>query len=179
MTANINITIFENIRPKLLGISYRLLNTLSDAQDVVQDVYIKWSNIDASTIEYPEAWLKKACTRRSLDILKSVEKNRVNYIGPWLPEPIQNQLLTIDSEIEHHQLAESLTTAFLLVLERLTAKERAAYLLYDIFNTPYEEVAQVLNISEPACRKLVSPAKKMSAINREKTPSRMNMQLNY
>lgn len=158
MPHNMNIAIFESIRPKLMGIAYRFLQTVSDAEDVVQDVYLKWSHIDSSTLDNPEAWLKKVCTRRCLDIVYSLEKNRISYVGTWLPEPLQSELLVATSA-ENKPLAESLTTAFLLVLEKLTAKERAAYLLHEIFNTPYDEVSNILRINEPACRKLVSRAK--------------------
>jgi RNA polymerase sigma-70 factor (ECF subfamily) len=168
VTIDINITVFENNRAKLMGIAYRFLSTISDAEDVVQDVYLKWSNADKTTINNAEAWLKKVCTRNCLDILKSVEKKRINYIGTWLPEPIENQQKTPNDESYDDKLAESLTTAFLLVLERLTAKERAAYLLYEIFDTPYTEIANTLKVTEAACRKLVSRAKNNISNQRRK-----------
>lgn len=161
-------TIFENVRPKLMGIAYRFLSTVSDAEDVVQDVYIKWLNSNITTINNPEAWLKKVCTRKCLDIIKSVEKSRVSYVGTWLPEPIQHQYLASNTQSNESKLADSLTTAFLIVLDRLTARERAAYLLHDIFDTPYSEVADTLNISEPACRKLVSRAKQNLSIQQKR-----------
>lgn len=155
-----NIQLFQNVRPKLMGIAYRFFSAVSDAEDIVQDVYLTWSDIDKTTIKNPEAWLKKVCVRRCLDVVKSVEKSRIDYVGTWLPEPIQPEHFDNADQSFQRELAESLTTAFLLTLNRLTAKERAAFLLHEVFDTPYEEVADTLAISSPACRKLVSRAKK-------------------
>lgn len=151
------INLFEKIRPNLLGLAYRILGSMADAEDMVQDTFIKWDKAEQQAIETPKAWLTTVCTRCCLDQLRSVSRTRVDYIGTWLPEPIHT---SNDSElISSIELGQSLTTAFLLMLERLTPKERAAYLLYEIFDTSYAEVANTLQIKEISCRKLVSRAK--------------------
>lgn len=151
------INLFEEIRPNLLGLAYRILGSMADAEDMVQDTFIKWDRTEQQTIKTPKAWLTTVCTRCCLDQLRSASRTRVDYIGTWLPEPIHT---SNDSElIASIELGQSLTTAFLLMLERLTPKERAAYLLYEIFDTSYAEVAHTLQIKEVACRKLVSRAK--------------------
>jgi RNA polymerase sigma factor (sigma-70 family) len=149
--------IFEKARPRLLGLAYRILGSRSDAEDVVQDTFLRWQGADPTSIASPGAWLTMACTRRAIDMLRAAHRSRVDYVGMWLPEPVHT--LT-DSEAEAQlDLSSSLSTAFLLMLERLTPKERAAYLLHEIFETPYPDVAASLDMSEPACRKLVQRAK--------------------
>lgn len=152
-----HLRIFEDARPNLLGLAYRVLGSMADAEDAVQDTYVKWAKADQKDIENIEPWLRTVCTRRCLDLLRSAHRTRVNYVGAWLPEPIHTP---IESDTEHRlDLASSLTTGFLIMLERLTPKERAAYLLHEIFDVPYSEIAQTLNIQESTCRKLVSRAR--------------------
>ena len=152
-----HVEIFEQARPRLLGVAYRILGSRAEAEDAVQDTFLRWQETDIATIVSPGAWLTTACTRRAIDMLRAAYRSRVDYVGNWLPEPIHT---FIDSEAEAQmELSSSLSTAFLLMLERLTPKERAAYLLYEIFEMPYGEVAASLDMSEPACRKLVSRAK--------------------
>jgi RNA polymerase sigma-70 factor (ECF subfamily) len=149
--------IFEDARPNLLGLAYRILGSLADAEDAVQDTFLKWARADREEIQNAASWLTTTCTRRCLDLLRSAHRTRVNYVGAWLPEPIHTP---IEDEAERRlDLASSLTTAFLLMLERLTPKERAAYLLHEIFDVPYPEIAETLDIQESTCRKLVSRAK--------------------
>ncbi len=144
-------------RPKLLGLAYRILGSLSDAEDAVQETYIKWTSAIEENIQAPESWLRTVCTRYCIDQLRSAHHSRVNYIGAWLPEPIHTP---IESDTLYHtELANSLSTAFLLMLERLSPKERAAYLLYEIFNISYKEISQTLQLEEVNCRKLVSRAR--------------------
>ncbi|WP_277588485.1 RNA polymerase sigma factor SigJ [Pseudomonas chlororaphis] len=150
-------TVFESRRSFLLGLAYRLLGSRAEAEDVVQDLFIKWLEADKASIATPAAWLTTACTRHCIDLLRSAQRSRLQYIGTWLPEPIHS--LHHDSPEQNHELASSLSTAFLLLLERLTPKERAAYLLYDIFDLDYPQVAQTLGVQEATCRKLVSRAK--------------------
>lgn len=147
---------FEMARPRLLGLAYRLLGSWADAEDAIQDTFLRWQGVDADDIVNPDAWLTTACTNRCLDILKSAARKRIDYVGPWLPEPLQTQ--TVDSPEDQHELASTLTTAFLLLLERLSPKERAAYILREIFECPYQQVAETLRLSQPACRQLVSRA---------------------
>jgi RNA polymerase sigma-70 factor (ECF subfamily) len=152
-----HVEIFEQARPRLLGVAYRILGSRAEAEDAVQDTFLRWRETDAAAIESPGAWLTTACTRRAIDMLRAAYRSRVVYVGNWLPEPVRT---SIDSEVEAAlELSSSLSTAFLLMLERLTPKERAAYLLYEIFEMPYADVAAALGLSEPACRKLVSRAK--------------------
>jgi len=158
---------FEQARPGLLGLAYRILGSRMDAEDAVQDTFLKWQANDRGDIDNPGAWLTTVCTRHCLDLLRSADRSRVEYVGPWLPEPVQ----TADDDAigaaspghaspEHAAaLASSLTTAFLLALQRLTPKERAAYLLREIFDMPYPEVARTLDLQEPACRQLVARAR--------------------
>lgn len=150
-----DLKVFEQTRPSLLGLAYRILGSHADAEDAVQDCFLKWRDADRASIETPAAWLSAVCTRRSLDILRAHDRLKVDYVGPWLPEPIHPATPpAIDSK-----LAASLTTAFLLLLERLTPKERAAYLLREIFDQSYEEIAATLEMNAAACQKLVSRAR--------------------
>ncbi|QQP94803.1 RNA polymerase sigma factor SigJ [Lysobacter enzymogenes] len=154
--------LFAQHAPMLTGLAYRILGSRADAEDAVQDTYLKWLDAERAAIDNPAAWLTTACTRRCIDLLRAAHRTRVDYVGSWLPEPIQAELAhaSAGSEPEAHwTLASSLSTAFLLLLERLTPKERAAYLLHEIFDQPYAEVAKILEIEEAACRKLVQRAR--------------------
>jgi len=152
-----DILAFEGSRARLLGLAYRILGSWTDAEDAVQDTFLKWQKAERARIESPAAWLTTACTRRCIDMLRAPHKARVDYVGPWLPEPIETASSTVREE--GLPLASTLSTAFLLMLERLTPKERAAYLLHDIFEMPYPEIAQTLALQEGTCRKLVSRAR--------------------
>jgi RNA polymerase sigma factor (sigma-70 family) len=152
-----HVLVFEQSRRSLLGLAYRILGSRADAEDAVQDTFIKWQSADKAAIETPAAWLTTTCTRRCIDLLRSAHRTRVDYVGSWLPEPIH-------TPIEHEadmamSLDSSLSTAFLLMLERLTPKERAAYLLHEIFDMSYPDIATTLDIQEATCRKLVSRAR--------------------
>lgn len=150
-------TVFEQRRPFLLGLAYRILGSRAEAEDAVQELFIKWLEADRASIATPAAWMTTTCTQHCIDVLRSAHKSRVDYIGTWLPEPIHT---THQDSPEHmHELASSLSTAFVLLLERLTPKERAAYLLYEVFDMDYPQVADAVGVQEAACRKLVSRAK--------------------
>jgi RNA polymerase sigma-70 factor (ECF subfamily) len=153
---NADLQVFEEARPRLLGVAYRLLGSHADAEDCVQDCFLKWRDADRTEIRMPLAWLSSVCTRRSLDVLRGADRKRLEYVGPWLPEPIH----PLTAPTVESKLAMSLTMAFLLLLERLTPKERAAYLLYEIFDQSYAEIAAVLEMDEAACRQLVSRARR-------------------
>lgn len=153
---------FEQARPGLLGLAYRILGSRADAEDAVQDTFLKWQANDRDGIDNPEAWLTTVCTRHCLDILRSADRARVEYVGPWLPEPVRtanDEVMEGSTPERAAALAWSLGTAFLLALQRLTPKERAAYLLHEIFDVPYHEVARTLELQEAACRQLVSRAR--------------------
>ena len=151
------IAIFEQARPRLLGIAYRILGSRAEAEDAVQDTFLRWQAVAVERIQTPGAWLTTACTRRAIDMLRAAYRSRVDYVGNWLPEPVHT---VIDNDAEAQmELSSSLSTAFLLMLERLSPRERAAYLLYEIFEMSYADVAASLDMKEPACRELVSRAK--------------------
>ncbi|WP_419901859.1 RNA polymerase sigma factor SigJ [Kiloniella sp.] len=172
-----DILAFEKASPALVGLAYRILGSFVEAEDAVQDTFLKWSSADKDNILNPKSWLMTACTRRSLDLLKASHRSRVNYVGTWLPEPmVDNRKETQEDKLE---LASSVTMAFLLILERLTPKERAAYLLREIFDYSYDDLAGVLEVSEAACRKLVSRAKKSvdSEKVRQETPRDRQVEL--
>jgi RNA polymerase sigma-70 factor (ECF subfamily) len=146
--------VFEQQRPALLGLAYRMLGTITEAEDAVQETFIRWHRADITTVEEPAKWLGRVCSRICLDSLKSARRKRETYVGPWLPEPVLNcEALSPHDRIELH---ESVNTAFLLILEQLTPLERAAFLLHDVFDYAYTDLARILDRSEAACRKMVS-----------------------
>lgn len=157
---------FEAARPRLWGLAYRLLGSAADAEDAVQSTWLKWRSADAAAVRRPEAWLVTACTRHCLDLRRAADRKRVDYVGLWLPEPVlgapalTGPMANPEAEAE---LASSLTLAFLHLLERLSPAERAAYLLREIFEYDYATLASVLDKSEPACRQLVTRAKRALA----------------
>ncbi|WP_018996847.1 RNA polymerase sigma factor SigJ [Hirschia maritima] len=149
---------FESERPKLISLCYRMLGQHSHAEDAVQDTWIKWAAADKSTIHNPSAWLRKVATNIAIDTLKSAAHEREVYFGPWLPEPI----LSDDnaSSLAHFELAQECELALLWAMERLNAKERAAFILREAFDASYAEIASTLQTSEAACRQLVSRSQK-------------------
>ncbi|WP_037037527.1 RNA polymerase sigma factor SigJ [Pseudovibrio sp. JE062] len=157
MTSDKSLCAFEKARPMLMGLAYRLLGSTAEAEDVVQETYLSWLSASHDDISNAEAWLTTVCTRKALDQLKTARKKRENYVGMWLPEPLHTT--TQDTPEDRVELSESLTMAFLLVMERLAPKERAAFLLREVFSSSYEEVAEILEVTPASCRKLVSRAK--------------------
>lgn len=157
MTDLDDVALFEACRTFLLGLAYRILGSRAEAEDAVQETFVKWHHSDRQAIDNPRAWLTTLCTRHCIDQLRSAHKTRVEYIGTWLPEPIHAEP---NASPEHAlELAGSLSTAFLLLLERLSPRERAAYLLHEIFDLDYPEVAATLGVQAATCRKLVSRAR--------------------
>lgn len=149
-------TLFEEHRPGLSRLAYRMLGSLSDADDVLQEAYLRWSRADRGEVESPRAYLSSIVTRLCIDRRQAIESRKVNYIGPWLPEPVVE---SADSDPGGRlEAAESVSMAFLVVLESLAPVERAAYLLRRVFDYGYGEIAAILDKSEPACRQLVSRA---------------------
>jgi RNA polymerase sigma-70 factor (ECF subfamily) len=155
MAINSETDVFERNRQRLLGLAYRMLGSRADAEDAVQDTFLKWQQADRSKIDNTAGWLTSICTNRCIDMLRAAHRARVDYVGTWLPEPTPTAIYVPTTEHDL-MLSSSLTTAFLLMLERLTPKERAAYLLHDIFEQDYGEIAATLDMDEAACRKLVS-----------------------
>jgi RNA polymerase sigma-70 factor (ECF subfamily) len=149
---------FERHRSRLFGIAYRMLGSRSDAEDVLQDAYLRWHRGASDELRSPEAWLVTAVTRLCIDRLRAARTEREQYVGPWLPEPlIGDAASAADARAE---LSSSLSIAFLVVLEQLQPDERAAFLLHEVFDTDYSEIAEILGKSQAACRQVVSRARK-------------------
>jgi len=148
---------FEPYRRRLLGLAYRMLGSMADAEDAVQDTYVRWHRADRDNVSDPRAFLMTTTTRICLDMLTSARTRHEEYVGPWLPEPvIDTAALAPDSRTE---LAEDLSIALLLTLDRLSPLERAAFLLHDVFEFSFGEVATALERSEAACRQLAARAR--------------------
>lgn len=149
------------LRPKLLGVAYRMLGSAADAEDAVQDAFLKFHEVAADAgqgrIASPEAWLVKTTTRRCIDKLRQA-KRREEYHGPWLPEPVAESW--DGAAMDRLELAESLTTAFLVLLETLSPTERAVYLLREVFDYEYDDVAALVDKSPANVRQIASRAKK-------------------
>ena len=147
---------FHALRPRLFGVAYRMLGTRADAEDVLQDAWLRWSRTDPSTLESAEAWLVTVVTRLAIDRLRAAKAEREAYVGWWLPEP----LVEVDERTPEAvaEWASDLSVAFLLVLERLAPEERAAFLLRQVFDHDYPEIAAMLGKSEAACRQMVHRA---------------------
>lgn len=151
---------FETHRPHLLGIAYRMTGSLADAEDLVQEAWLRWQAADRAGIESPRAYLATVVTRLALDHLKSARVRREQYVGQWLPEPAPESLFA--GELSPEQRAEvhdSLSYAFVVMLERLAPLERAVFLLRDVFDYDYREIAEVVDRSEPACRQVLHRAR--------------------
>jgi RNA polymerase sigma-70 factor (ECF subfamily) len=144
---------FNELRPLLFSIAYRMTGTRVDAEDAVQEAYLRWQASDQKTIESPRAFLTTVISRICIDLLKSARRKREVYVGPWLPEPI------VGSAAEPAELAESLSIAFLHVLESLTPSERVAFLMHDVFDASYSDVAEALDTSGANARQLASRAR--------------------
>jgi RNA polymerase sigma-70 factor (ECF subfamily) len=148
---------FEPHRRRLLGLAYRMLGSVADSEDAVQETYLRWHGADRGRVSDPGAFLMTTTARICLDMLTSARARHEEYVGPWLPEPVlDTQALAPDSRTE---LAEDLSIALLLTLDRLSPLERAAFLLHDVFDFSFTEVATTLERSETACRKLATRAR--------------------
>jgi RNA polymerase sigma-70 factor (ECF subfamily) len=148
---------FNEHRPRLFGLAYRMLGIRDDAEDILQETYIRWHKTDAETIETPEAWLVTAVTRLSIDRLRKASVQRETYIGPWLPEPLM--IANEPSPEDNAELASGLSLAFMVMLERLSPTERAVFLLHDIFDCDYSEISRIIGKSEAASRQIVHRAR--------------------
>jgi RNA polymerase sigma-70 factor (ECF subfamily) len=145
---------FELHRRRLTGLAYRMLGTLSEAEDIVQEAYLRWHTAEHGRVDNPRAYLSRAVARLCLDHLKSARVRRETYVGPWLPEPIVDETaLAPDTATE---LADDLSLALMMALERLSPLERAAFLLHDVFEMEFGDIAKVLERSESACRQLAA-----------------------
>lgn len=155
-------------RRLLINVAYRLLGTMADAEDVVQDTYVRWyrqTDEERDAIESPPAWCVRVATRICLDILNSARRRRERYVGPWIPEPIPGRELIESSSItidpaDRVTLDESVTMAVLVVLESMTPAERVSFVMHDIFQYSFREISEIVGRSEPACRQLASSARR-------------------
>ena len=151
------------LRPRLLGLAYRMLGDYDDAEDVVQEAFLRWQSADRSAVRSPEAWLVTVTTRLAVDQLRRAGKERSEYPGPWLPEPIATDTTrvtgTTPAPNDAVELASDLSMALLVLLEQLRPEERAAFLLRDVFDADYEQIAQILERSQDAVRQMVSRAR--------------------
>ena len=143
---------FDALRPTLIRVAYRMLGSVADAEDVVQDAYLRWRETDRADVREPEAFLRRIVTRLCLDVLKSARNRREVYVGPWLPEP------TVDA-FEPDELDDEITLPLMIALDRLSPLERAAFLLHDVFGAPFDEIAETLGRDAAACRQLASRAR--------------------
>lgn len=152
---------FAPLRPKLVRIAYRMLGSVAEAEDVVQDALLRWLAADRGAVREPEAFLRRIVTRRCLDVLKSARRQRETYIGPWLPEPV------IDDEQDD---TDDVTLPLMLALERLSPLERAAFLLHDVFGVGFDEVAETIGRDPATCRQLASRARTHVRAERPRFP---------
>jgi RNA polymerase sigma-70 factor (ECF subfamily) len=164
--------VFAAERPRLVGLAYRITGSRLDAEDIVQDAWLRAEAVDWDHIENPAAWFNTVVSRLALDDLRSARRRRETYVGPWLPEPV----LAVgsggsgpDDPAAEAELAESLTFGFLRLLEDLAPIERVVFLLADVFDTPYREIAEVVEKSPEACRQIASRARRSVRADR---PSR-------
>ncbi len=141
---------FDSLRPRLIRIAYRMLGSVADAEDIVQDAFIRWHQTDRTVVRNPQAFLTRTVTRLCLDFLDSARVRRESYVGPWLPEPVVEPAF---------DKMEDITLPLMMALERLSPLERAAFLLHDVFGTGFDEIAQILGRDSAACRQLASRAR--------------------
>jgi len=146
----------ERYRPRLFGIAYRMLGDVAEAQDLVQETFLRWHQADRGSVAAPEGWLVAVVSRLAIDRLRRAATERAAYHGPWLPEPIATDAAAPDYRAE---LASDLSMALLVLLERLGPEERAAFLLRDVFDADYETIAQAVGRSAPAVRQMVHRAR--------------------
>ncbi|HEX7877629.1 MAG TPA: sigma-70 family RNA polymerase sigma factor [Sphingobium sp.] len=142
------VTSFDAERASLLRVAYRMLGSMADAEDLLQDAFIRWAGTDRGAVRVPAAYLRRMVTRLCLDHLKSARVQREDYVGPWLPEPL------VEAEP-----VEDVTLPLMLALERLSPLERAAFLLHDVFGESFEDIAQSIGRDAPACRQLAARAR--------------------
>jgi RNA polymerase sigma-70 factor (TIGR02957 family) len=147
---------FTAVRPRLFGIAYRMLGSATEADDVLQDVWLRWQDYDHAQVENPAAFLSTVTTRLAINVAQSAHSRRETYIGPWLPEPVDT---SADPALGAEK-GEALEFAVLILLEKLTPFERAAYVLREAFDYPYSDIAEIVSMKEPAVRQLVSRARK-------------------
>ena len=153
---------FVEHRRLLFTVAYEMLGSAADAEDVVQETWLKWTKVDQAEVRDPRAYLVRMVTRKALDQLRVLARRREDYVGPWLPEP----LMTSPDVADDVELADSLSTAMLLVLETLTPTQRAVFLLHDVFDVGYDELAEAVDKSPAAVRQIAHRAREHVAARR-------------
>jgi RNA polymerase sigma-70 factor (ECF subfamily) len=146
---------FTTVRPRLFGIAYRILGSAAEAEDIVQDVWLRWQSANRQAVLDPPAFLATATTRLAINVAQSARSRRETYVGPWLPEPVD----TSTDPLLGAERGEALEFAVLLLLEKLSATERAAYVLREAFDYPYRQIAEILQLEEANVRQLVTRAR--------------------
>jgi RNA polymerase sigma-70 factor (ECF subfamily) len=165
MSASTASTLFEAHRVRLIGLGYRMLGSRSEAEDLVQDTYLRWHRA-ATAVDEPAAWLTTTMTRLCLDALRARKVRAADYVGPWLPEPYLTDAPGEADGERARELADDLSVAFMLLLERLAPEERAAFLLHDVFDARYPDIAAALGKTETAVRQIVARARTRVAAER-------------
>ncbi|AJP00951.1 RNA polymerase sigma24 factor [Streptomyces cyaneogriseus subsp. noncyanogenus] len=161
MTTDTATDVFEEHRPVLLGVAYRMLGRLADAEDVVQDAWLRWSAADRAAVREPRGYLVRVTTRLAIDRLRQIKTRGETYVGPWLPEPYATDFAdTVPDTAERAVLADSVSLAVLVVLESLSPLERAVFVLREAFGYPYAEIAAMLDRGEAAVRQLAGRARR-------------------
>jgi RNA polymerase sigma-70 factor, ECF subfamily len=155
--AGLRSEIFEQSRSRLFGLAYRMLGSKADAEDMIQEAYLRWHQANVDEIRSSEAWLVTVVTRLCIDRLRSAATERETYPGFWLPEPLFD--VAAPAQDDQVELASNLSMAFMVLLERLAPMERAVFLLRDVFDCPYSEIARIIGKSEAACRQILSRAR--------------------
>lgn len=156
--------LYRDLRPYSFAIAYRMLGSVGEAEDVVQEAFVRLSRADPDDIDSPKAYLATVTTRLAIDALRSAGRRRESYVGPWLPEPLLTDPAAGPADAA--ETAESLSMAFLVVLETLSPVERAVFLLHDVFAYEYAEIASIVGKSEPNCRQLAARARRHVAARR-------------
>ena len=152
---------FEEHRPMLTGVAYRMLGRVADAEDVVQEAWLRWSTADVDSVREPRGYLVRVTTRLAIDRLRQVQSRRESYVGPWLPEPVVTDFgPAVPDTAERAMLADSVSLAVLVVLESLSPLERAVFVLREAFGFPFSEIAAALDRTEPAVRQLAGRARR-------------------
>lgn len=155
------VAIFDPVRPRLIRVAYRMLGSVAEAEDVVQEAFIRWLDAAPDAVREPEAWLRTVVTRLSLNRLKSARQQRETYIGPWLPEPL--------IDVEEDDLGD-MTLPLMMALERLSPLERAAFLLHDVFGVGFDEIGNTIGREPTTCRQLASRARTHVRATRPRFP---------
>ncbi len=165
---------FKQHRPLLFSIAYRMLGTVTDAEDMVQETFLRWQQTAEATVKSAKTYLSSITTRLCIDYLRSARVQREQYVGPWLPEPIMTQLT--DDPAAQVELADSLSMAFLVVLERLSPIERAVFLLREVFEYDYDEIGLMVGKSSTNCRQILKRSKKHLVDQRPRFPVSLQQQ---